>query len=562
MLRLPIGISDFRMLREGGYAYIDKTYFIRDVARAEPQVLLFPRPRRFGKTLNMSMLRAYFEKSDVDAAPLFEGLFVSRESSADCRAHFQRYPVIFLSFKDVKAKNFSECFEQVRELFAEALRPHQDALMSLSFAMGERESLARLIDGSASQVEVASGLRTASQKLWRAYGEQVVILIDEYDTPIQAGFLNGYYNDAIGFFRSLLSGGLKDNEHLFKGVLTGILRVAKESIFSGLNNIAVYSFLRSEFATHFGFTTEEVESLAETLGQTEHLANVRAWYNGFSFGGREIYNPWSVLNFFSSADKAYRPYWSSTSSNDLLHQLLIEQGARIGGDVEQLLRGESIEKPIDEHTALRDLSLRPDSIWSLLLMSGYLKAEGFTSNDVDGTPIYRLSIPNREVDGVYRNVFSSWLERSTGGRADANAIVDALVAGDADTFEVLLEELVGRVLSYHDVGGRDVERVFQAFILGLLTIAEPRYEVRSNRESGRGRYDVMILPKKAGTPGTVLELKVVNTRRSETMDEALAAALKQIADKDYASELRARGANPVHSIAAVLEGKRVKAKKG
>jgi len=559
-VRLPIGISDFRKLREGGYAYVDKTLLIRDIIRGHGEVLLFSRPRRFGKTLNMSMLQNYFGRSNVDATHLFEGLAIMRDSEADCRGHFQRYPVIFLSFKDVKEPTFAACFEAVRSLLAGALRPHVDALMRLSFSPGERDRLMRLLDGTGSPLEMQLSLMELSRQLHEAYGARVMILIDEYDTPILTGYLKGYHDEANHFFRSFFSGGLKDNPHLFKGVLTGILRVAKEDTFSGLNNIAVYSLLRPEFATYFGFTAAEVAELADTLGQTSHLDDIRAWYNGFRFGGREVYNPWSVLSFFASTDKEFRSYWSSTSSNDLLYQLLIDRGTTLGPEVEQLLKGESIERGIDEHTAMRELSFKPDAVWSVLLLSGYLNAEERVGFDADGiTAVYRLSIPNREVEGIYRNVFSSWLERSAGGAPEAGKIVDALISGDAENFELLLEELVNRVLSYHDVSGREAEKIFQAFILGLLTIAEPRYEVRSNRESGRGRYEVMILPKQPGKPGVVLELKVVNTRRNETMDEALASALKQIKDRDYASELRARGANPVHLIAAVLEGKRVKA---
>jgi hypothetical protein len=560
--KVPIGVSDFRQVREGGFAYVDKSELVRDVIRTSATVMLFPRPRRFGKTLNLSMLRYFFEKRDEDLSRLFAELSAFHASAADCLPHFQRYPVIFLSFKDVKELSFSACMEKVRMLLAEIARQHRPVLSGTIVEPEDRELLQRLAGAKASQTETENALRFLSRELSLAYGEQVVILIDEYDTPIQSGFLKGYYDEVVSFFRNFLSAGLKDNQHLFKGVLTGVLRVSKESLFSGLNNLAVYSLLRAEFSTRFGFTEEEVQSLAAELGKPAAMKDIRIWYNGYRFGGHEIYNPWSVLNFLDSVDGVFRPYWASTSSDDLLREMFLERGAGLGGELEALLHGHCVEKPVEEHVTLRELSMTPDSVWSLLLMSGYLKAEAQAGMSSDGiTPIYRLSIPNLEVHGVYRVIMRGWLERSAGGEAHAKDLIQSLLAGDAEQFEALLEELIGRVLSYHDVGGREPERVFQAFILGLLTSLEPRAEVRSNRESGRGRYDVMVLPKKAGEPGVVLELKVVNKRRNETVEAALAAATQQLLDKDYARELRARGAAPIHQIAAVLDGKLVRAVK-
>ncbi|HSN98638.1 MAG TPA: AAA family ATPase, partial [Candidatus Nanopelagicales bacterium] len=320
-LRFALGVSDFRKLREAGSVYVDKSLLIEDLLDAGAEALLIPRPRRMGKTLNLSMLRHFFEKSGVDNAPLFADLAIARSERA--QQHFQRYPVVFMTFKDVKSASWEQCLESLVGVLGGAYRDHEYLLESSSLKPHEAETFTAIVTRKATEVQYRSALIDLCRHLHAHHGERVVLLIDEYDTPIHAGYTGGYYDQAVTFFRNLLSGALKDNPHLFKGVLTGILRVAKESVFSGLNNLAVYSILRSELSEHFGFTEDDVTSLVGAVGEPALLHDLRAWYDGYRFGGRAIYNPWSVLSFLDSADRQFRPYWVATASTEIVRDLLI-----------------------------------------------------------------------------------------------------------------------------------------------------------------------------------------------------------------------------------------------
>ena len=531
--RAPLGHSDFQKLRGANATYVDKTSLVVDILDDPHEVLLLPRPRRFGKTLNLSTLRAFLERTDDDRTDLFEGLEVWR--SEEARRHFQRYPVVFLTFKDVKAHTFDDCLAGVRALVGQEVLRHSRALDQAGLEGLEAEACRQLRDGRADKVTLWSSLRHLTAWLSRATGERAVVLIDEYDMPIHAGYSHGYYDEATEFFRNFLSGGLKDNPHLFRGVVTGILRVARESIFSGLNNLAVHSLLSRRFATAFGFTEAEVEQLADLAGAKNGTDDLRRWYDGYLFGGEVVYNPWSVLSYLANPDDGYVPYWVSTSSNDLLRDLLTRGGLGDPAHLETLLSGGGVDRRIEENIVFRDLDRRPGAVWSLLLFSGYL-------------------IPNREVRTVWRTTFLDWLEAGLGGQSAVRALFSALLAGDADTFGRYLTDLLRDTLSYHDVAGPRRERIYHAFIAGLLVHLGDEYEVRSNRESGYGRYDVMVLPKAAGRPGVVLELKV--PAEDEDVEGALDAARRQLAEREYAAELRARGAEPVHELAVVFDGKR------
>jgi hypothetical protein len=566
--RFALGQSDFRALREGDFVYVDKSALIQDVLDEGAQVILAPRPRRFGKTLNLSMLRYYLGKGDPSLWSIFEGLAIARAGER-YRAHFQRYPVIYMTFKDVKYDTYEKCVEAMKGVLLNAYEEHRYLLDGDLLTAEEAERFRAILRRRIDEVECAEALRKLAELLHRHHGEEVVILIDEYDTPIHEGFFRGYYDRCIQFFRGLLSAALKDNPYLFKAVITGILRVAKESLFSGLNNIKVCSLLHTELASRFGFTDPEVEHLVGLLGDPSLLPEVRRWYNGYVFGGLVIYNPWSVLSFANSADKEFRPYWVSTSSNDLLRQLLVDRGMGLSPDMEALLAGGTVEKPIEEGIALREVSERPESVWSFLAFSGYLKV--VSTRREDGALFGTLAIPNVEVRCVFDQLFRVWLETGMGGTHKVNALLKALLAGDAETCERYLDDLLLNAFSVHDTSGPlpdapakkrsrarpPPEQIYQAFILGLLVNLASRFEVRSNRESGYGRYDVMILPRSAGQPGVVLELKVLDKRRRETPKKALAAALAQIRERDYAAELRARGADPIHEMGIVFEGKRV-----
>lgn len=555
-IQLPIGASDFAQLRREGWHYVDKTGLVTELVRTAAPALLLPRPRRFGKTLNLSMLRAFFEPGE-DQAALFQGLRVL-SAGPDVLAHMGTHPVIFLSFKDVKYASWAESLEAMRALLASEVLRHRPSVERATLEPEERRLLADLGARAASPVELASALRLLSRALTSAAGQPVVILIDEYDTPLHAAFVRGYYDEAVDFFRAFLGAGLKDNPYLFRGVITGILRVARESIFSGLNNLAVHTLLSSGFTEHFGFTEPEVAELARLTGQVELLPTLQRWYDGYRVGAHRIYNPWSVLNQLSRPGEPPQPWWVNTASDDILRELLIEAGLGIHDELSGLLRGEPIRRPISEDIVLRDVRRDPDALWSFLLFSGYLTADAPLSRDEDGHPDSPLRIPNHEVRGVYRSVFSGWLRRSLAGGSEApRRLGAALLSGDEEGFRALLQQLMLTALSHHDVGGRRPEAVYQAFLVGLLLQLETTHDVRSNRESGHGRYDVAVRPRAPGQPGAVLELKVLDAERGERPDEALDRALAQIEARDYGAELRAAGAAPMWRWAAVFDGKRV-----
>ncbi|MEZ4302353.1 MAG: AAA family ATPase [Polyangiaceae bacterium] len=553
---VPIGIDDFRDLRERGLEYIDKSRLICDLIDDEGALaVLLPRPRRFGKTLNLSMLRCFFERRADDLSHLFEGLSVW-QAGGRYRAHFQRHPVIHFTFKGAKHERFEDTWGAIQEKIRVLFDEHRALLDSGQLTDREIANYRAVVGGTAERSLYHRALADLSSYLHRVHGERVVILIDEYDEPIHAGYTGGYIQPILDFFRAFFTEGLKGNPHLHKAVLTGILRVARESVFSGLNNLAVYSLLAPRYGTAFGFTEAEVTALLARAGCPEMLGAVRSYYNGYVFGREAIYNPWSILNFLHQGDHVLRPYWVSTSANDLVKDLLMHHTPAVQSDIEVLFEGGSIERRLDENVALGDLREREDALWSLLVFSGYLKAE--EGAGVPGeVPPYRLSIPNREVRQVYSTTFRHWMEdrlRAHGG--SLRLLTTALFAGDAAGLEEQLQTFATNLLSYHDTPRQDPERVYQAFLIGLFASLEPDYQVRSNRESGAGRPDVLIRPALPGKPGVLLELKVVEASRSAPT-AALDAALAQIEAGNYTAELTAAGATPVHRFAVAFDGKRV-----
>ncbi|MEP7119593.1 MAG: AAA family ATPase [Byssovorax sp.] len=554
MRPIPIGLDDFRRLREQGFEYVDKSHLISEVLDQGAQVILLPRPRRFGKTLNLSMLRYFFEKRSEDLSPLFADLAIARAVDA-YRAHFQRYPVIFITFKDVKAESWDLAWDAIQRKIAALFREHRAVLDSGVLDASQARDFQAILDGSAGRILHENALLDLCRALHRHHGERVVVLIDEYDEPIHIGHVRGYSAEVITFFRGFLGAGLKGNVHLQKGVLTGILRVAKESIFSGLNNLAVFSLLRPEFSTCFGFTEPEVARLLNDSGSADLLDAVRSYYNGYVFGGTAVYNPWSILNFIASRDKLLRSYWVSTSSNDLIRETLQRHALRVQPAIEALLSGGSIEQRLDENVALDDLGKRESALWSLLVLAGYLRAEPAPGGAPGEVPPYRLSIPNREVREVYTSTFHDWLAQRLGDASGTAELTRALLEGDAEALEEQLQAFTTNLLSYHDTKLRP-EQVYHAFVIGLLATLEPEYLVRSNRESGSGRPDVLIVPRQPGRPGVILELKVAKPGKT-TPKKALAEGLAQIRANDYAAELRAAGASPVHAFAVAFDGKHV-----
>ena len=541
----PLGMSSFKDLRRAGAVYVDKTASMAALLRAPVPAVLFPRPRRFGKTLWLSTLAAWVEPG-ADAA-LFEGLAIADDTAA--KAHFGRHPVLSVSLKDVKCTSWPECEVALAGAIAKAAEPHRSVLDTVS--REGRAALEAVMSKQARSVALQDALRSLTGALHAHYDEQVVLLIDEYDTPIHAAYAHGYYDEAIVFFRNLLSGGLKDNPAVFRGVLTGILRVAKESIFSGLNNLIVYSILDDAYADAFGFVDDEVRGLAEAAEASDRMPDIRAWYNGYRFGGATVYNPWSVLNFLEAQPDEPCPYWVNTAADDLIRSLLLRRAPASLGELEALVRGETSEQPVSEFVVLRDIDRHSEALWSFLLLTGYLTVE---SRRRDGMRWQAaLRVPNREVLSLFRHVFLGWLERGGSPGYRVEDLLAALLTGDAEAVEWLLTGLLVDHWSYHD-GGRLGEAVYHAFVIGLLVRMADDYRVESNREAGFGRADVLLTPRQAGRPGVVMELKVP---RRKSPEGTLREAMDQLAARRYADELRARGASPVVELGVVFDGKQV-----
>lgn len=556
-LRIPIGIDDFRKVREGGLEYVDKSDLIRQVIdRRGVEVILLPRPRRFGKSVNLSMLRYWFEKCEVDLSHLFQDLSIW-SAGEEYRAFFQKYPIIYFNFKGTRQTTYDECMVTIREKIIDVYAKHRRILDEGRLDEVDARRYRSILDGSAAGPLLERALYDMSTYLHAYYGEPVIILIDEYDEPIHAAHVHGFSPQILQFMRSFLGAALKSNVHLFKAVITGILRVAKENLFSGLNNVAVYTLLDKNFNTCFGFTDDEVASLLERCDRTDRLADIRAWYNGYLFGGEIIYNPWSVLSYLEREDSVPKPYWLGTSSNELVHELLETYAIKLENVFEELLEGRSIETFLDENVVLSELKTNDDALWSLLVFSGYLKADPMPYDSVVGKVVYRLSIPNREVREVYSTTFQRWIKSNLSAQGgDIGKLARAMLSGDAEAFEDQLQRFVQNILSYHDIAKLDPERVYHGFVLGLLAALEPDYIVRSNRESGSGRPDVTIRPRLAGKPGVLLELKLAR-KGKKTPAAALREGLAQIRSKGYAADLWATGVSDVHAFAVAFDGKRV-----
>ena len=550
--KLPIGLSDFREIRENDYYYVDKSLFIQQILDCSGKVLLLPRPRRFGKTLNLSMLRYFFEKRQESLAHLFKGLAIEHKTVA--MQHQGQYPVIFLTFKDCKETTAEKCFNQIRGLL-KGLYLEYKALLYEELVSEEQQDYDIITDKQGNIVDWENTLKFLMRIIHQQTGKRVIILLDEYDTPIHAGQEFGYYDDIIIFMRNLLSGALKDNIDLEKGVLTGILRIAKESIFSGLNNLDVFSLLCPEFQDSFGFTESEIKLLSEDFSLSDaQLSALKTWYDGYLFGNRVIYNPWSVLKFIARSNQIPRPYWINTGSDALLRDLITYSEPGFQSQIETLLSGGSIQTPLYENIVLRDLRNNEQNIWSLLLFSGYLKSEtiGFSEDEL----IYDLTIPNREVRSFYRQTIRVWLQQTLGSQR-LRELLHSLTQADWRNFAKRLKEIVLSVLSYHDTAGEAPERVYHAFVLGLLTHLSDRYLIRSNRESGYGRYDVLMIPQNKGEPGFIFEFKKIDPPEDNNADEAMQSALQQIKDREYATELREQGVKPIWGIGVVVDGKQV-----
>ncbi|KZL88621.1 AAA family ATPase [Clostridium magnum] len=550
MKKIPIGISDFREIIENNYYFVDKSLLIKEIIEDDSKVILIPRPRRFGKTLNMTMLKYFFKSIEAENINLFDNLQVSKYESI---MRLQKsYPVIYITFKDMKHSSFENCMEAMAFLMAGIFEEFKESIY-LDCSKEEKEYFDNILARKCSLVELEMSFKILIKLLYKVMKKKPILLIDEYDVPIQQAYLNGYYTEFIGFMRNFLSGALKDNDYIEKAVMTGILRVAKESIFSGLNNIKVYSLTSSKYKQYFGFTENEVEELLEYYNIKTKLENIRYWYNGYNFGGAVIYNPWSILNYIKDIDRGLICHWINTSSNDLIKDILGKSDNKIKVDCESLIEGDSLEKRINENIVLEDVDVSSENIWSFLLFTGYLKVSDV--KNIDGSIVGKLSIPNKEVNILFKDIILGWFNKAHVNE-DFNDMLVALTKGDVETFDIMFSNTVEKTLSYFDVAGES-EKFYHAFVLGMLVALKDSHDVKSNRESGYGRYDVMVIPKDKSKLGLIIEFKKVNKRRNETLEEAATKALEQIEHNKYSLELKELGIKKILELAIVFDGKEV-----
>ena len=554
MKKLPVGISDFKEIIEENYYYADKSLLIRDVVEIGSKAMLMPRPRRFGKTLNIMMLKYFFEKTDKDFSYLFTNLAIWQEGEK-YRNMQGKYPVIYLTFKDVKSSEWDECYSFMKRLIADEFSRHWYVLESGLLNEMEKDFFVRIIKLTGDTADYQIALKKLSEYLYIYHQTKVIVLIDEYDTPIHEGYVEKYYKKIVGFMKNMLSGVLKDNTSLEKAVLTGILRVSKESIFTGLNNFKVYSLIKNDFSTYFGLTENEVEQIIKYYTIEHELDDIKRWYNGYIFGNHVIYNPWSIINFADSPNEGLRPYWINTSGNALIKQLITSSGSAIKKDIEKLIRGEKIQKSIQDDMVFDDLDKEEDVLWSFLLFTGYLKAVSVEFVD-EGRWVCELQIPNREVVYFYKNTLVDWFKLSTTS-TKMQAMLEGLIEGEIDVFEYHFKEFVVRTMSYFDPTGEEPERVYHAFVLGMLLNLSDNYIIKSNRESGLGRYDITIMPKVKTRKAYIFEFKKVDPARKETLEIALEKALRQIEQKRYDIELIDAGirSEDIIRVGVAFEGK-------
>lgn len=548
-LPLPVGTTNYKKICEDSY-YVDKTLLIKEILDEKVNVALFTRPRRFGKTLNMDMLRTFFEKSAEDTGRYFQDKKIWQQGKK-YTSHQGQYPVIFLSLKDIKARKWQYAFDALKYIISVEYMRHSELKRSSEIEEADIELYNRIVKNQAGYMEYVFSLQALSRMLHQHHKQAPVIIIDEYDTPIQEGFVNGYYDDAVEFIRSFFSAALKDNPHARQIVMTGILRIAKESIFSGLNNIRVFSVLDKKFSEFFGFTTSEVQQMAAYYEQTDKLPELKAWYDGYKFGDTEIFNPWSVINYFSNNCQAM-PYWVQTSANTIIQEILKTYNDDTYRNLHALLGKTEVQSIVRTNIIYPKLKEPQTNILGFLLMTGYLKSTS-TELDARGDYICRLSIPNKEIKTIYYNEILSLLTEDIGENTVMN-LANALYDKDAAKIKEALNKFMLKTISYYD---NLKENYYHGLMLGLLAIGESNYDIRSNRESGLGRYDIQLIPKKSALPGIIIEVKAADKDAGVELSKLAQTALKQIDEKKYDTELCAQGVNDIIKYGVAFKGKTV-----
>ena len=566
---ISIGKQDFSSLRENNCFYIDKSDLIREWWDSQDEITLITRPRRFGKTLNMSMLNYFFSNLYTDKKALFEDLSIWKEEKY--RNLQGIYPVIFISFASVKGNTYQDTRDGVIMAINEAYSEHRYLLEWKGLTEGERKCFEELdnyaknpgIKEPVANDTICNAVKNLSNCLYRYYKKKILIFLDEYDTPMQESYLYEYWKEFIAFIRNFFNATFKTNPYLERAMMTGITRVSKESVFSDLNNLNVVTTTSREYETCFGFTEQEVFCALETMGMSEEKQLVKSWYDGFVFGSRkDIYNPWSITNYLDK--KQLRPYWADTSSNGLINRLIRRSSPEIKELMEELLQGREIVVNFDEQIVFEQLEQDENAIWSLMLASGYLKATEVEYRGILRDPWYHLMITNLETTAMFSSLFKGWFYQS---RSNYNQFVKALLNSDLDAMNYYMNQISMATFSYFDMSGKEdgsgaPERFYHGFVLGLIADQTDRYEICSNRESGFGRYDVMMIPRKPGNrrcPAIIMEFKVHNSKKEKTLEETVDHALDQIEAMNYDAQLFARGfeRKEIRHYGFAFEGKKV-----
>ena len=561
--KIGIGKQDFASIRENECFYIDKTDFIREWWECRDDVTLITRPRRFGKTLNMSMLNCFFSNKYSNRSDLFEELSIWNEQKyRDIQGTF---PVLFLSFASVKADNISDAKKQIKSRIVSLYQDYEYLLENGQLTKSEEITFRHVLTDMADMDDVMAcdSLNYMCRYLEHVYNKKVIILLDEYDTPMQEAYVYGYWEELISFLRNLFNATFKTNACMERAIMTGITRVSKESMFSDLNNLSIVTTTSDKYASCFGFTEDEVFDALTAFGLDDKKEDVKQWYDGFTFGSkRDIYNPWSITNYLDQ--KLLSPYWASTSSNSLVNNLLQSASGEMKSMMETLLDGGSINVNIDEQIVFEQLRQNENAVWSLLLAGGYLKVEDINYKGITREPWYTLSITNLETMSMFSNMFKGWFECSL---SNYNGFVKALIAGNIEAMNYYMNKITVATFSYFDVGSEssgdsEPERFYHGFVLGMMSDFADTYEIKSNRESGFGRYDIMMIPRKKESvkyPAVIIEFKVHNSSREATLQDTVNFALAQIDEKNYDAELIEAGieSSRIRHYGFAFKGKKV-----